>query len=180
LGRRGSIAPHQMNIICHRTLCCSAILAIWFAAIQADADFYNDGYTDHPDVLTRIVAAAQSSDRFKSYEKDGIVLYLSSAKYVGPLKASFGTIHVAYLFYIRSSLQGAKDPAHGHSYLVFLDQDFKIRAYWPASLPNEDISVRDNGLWEGNDLIFDYSNLPSHNSVIFDGQPREIPKWNKS
>ncbi len=168
-----------MKFIRNRNLFCTALLVIWLTALQADADFYNDGYTDHPDVLARIVAATQSSDRFKSYEKDGISLYLSSAKYIGPLKASFGTVHVACLFYIRSSLQGSKEPAHGHCYLVFLDQDFKIRDYWPADLPNEDISVRGNGLWEGNDLIFDYSNLPAHDSVIFDGQPRTIPKWDK-
>ncbi len=117
-----------MKIFYSRTSRYSAILAIWLAAIRADADFNNDKYTDNPDVLTRIVAATESCDRFKSYQKDGMALYLSSAKYIGPLHTSFGTIHVAYLFYIRSSLKGSKEPAHGHCYVFCLVQVYKISA----------------------------------------------------
>ena len=158
---------------------CLVLTMTMLAVTCVRADFANDGYTDTPDILLRIVTAATSESAFKPHLEDGVALYLRSAKYVGPLEAPFGTIHVAYLFYVRSAPKDSKAPARSHSYVVFLDRDFKIRAYWPADLPNEDISVRNNKLWEGNDLILDYSHLPSQDSVIFDGQPRAIPKWSK-
>jgi hypothetical protein len=155
-----------------------ALPMILLGVAQARADFSNDGFTDEPDVLLRIVTAAESHSHFKSHIDDGEVLYLRSAKYVGPLETPFGLIHVASLFYVRSSPKGGYAPARGHSYIVFLDQSFKIRAFWSVSFQT-DLAVRDNKLWEGNSIVLDYGHLPMprSNLVTCDGQPREIPKW---
>jgi hypothetical protein len=163
----------------------SLVIFILFTVL-ARADFVNDSYTDHPDILSRIVVAAESDEQLKSSGDNEFALYLRRAEYIGPLNAPFGVIHVARLCYIRSSRRGSKEPARGHNYVVFLDQTFKIRTCWPVDSPDDLLYVDGTKLICGKDVVMDYSRLPNHpvgstlpqGTILFDNKVLPIPEWN--
>jgi len=161
------------------------LLALFLSVTIARADFINDQYTDYPDVLLRIVTSAENDSHFKSYTEPGdigpMARYLKEAEYIGPLDASFGTVHVAQLFYIRSSDRGSKhDRSRGHDYIVFLDDDFKIRDYWLLDLPDDSLYVDGAKLMSDKTVVMDYAKLPQNGTVLFDGKVMGGPKWDKN
>jgi len=155
------------------------LVALFLTTALVRADFASDQYTDHPDVLLRIVSAAEQNARLKSNETESTVFYLRKAEYVGPLNAPFGTVYVAQLFYVRSAPQGSKLPARGHTFVAFLDDKFKIRVYWEIDGPDEPLSVAGGNLMKGKEVVFDYAHLPKSGKVTFDGKVQGVPQWDK-
>jgi hypothetical protein len=155
------------------------LLAVFCSIAVARADFASDQYTDHPDVLLRIVTAAENDPHLKSAIADTTVLYLRKAEYIGSIKTSFDTVHVAQMFYIRSAPRDTKLPSRGHTYIVFLDDNFKIRNYWSIDLPDESLVVNETKLISGKTVVLDYEHLPKNGEVIFDDKVFGVPKWDK-
>jgi hypothetical protein len=151
-------------------------LLLMMAAV-CRADFANDQNVDQSDILLRIITSAGKDKRFTSRAGDE-ALYLRKAEYIGPLNAPFGTVHVAQLFYIRPSPHGSKSPARGHTFIVFLDEHFKIRSYWTPDLP-ENLSVAGNKLLLDGAVVLDYSHVPEHGQIVVDGKVEGLPQWKK-
>ena len=141
------------------------------------AGFADDQSFDQPDTLLRIITSAEKDKRFASRAGDE-ALYLRKAEYIGALYAPFGTVRVAQLLYIRPSPRGSKFPPRGHAFIVFLDEQFKIRFYWTPDLP-ENLSVAGNKLLLDGAVVLDYSRLPKDGEVVVDGKVEGIPQWNK-
>lgn len=160
-----------MNTI-HRLLIFVGIAAI------AHADFSTDGMPAAPDVLTRILAGAESSGeplQSKATTGEATVYYLRSAEYIGECVAPFGTVHIAQLFFIRSGVRGQQTPPpRGHTFLVFYDADFKVRGYWRD--PGGPFTVDGSKLIEGDKELFDYAKLPKHIDEVH-GQWPHPPTW---
>ena len=144
----------------------------------AHADFSTDGVPTTPEVLTRIIAGAESSgEPLKSKATNGefTAYYLRRAEYIGEVVAPFGTVHIAQLFFIRSGVRGqVTPPPRGHTFLVFYDTDFRVRGYWR----DQDGPFRVDGtkLIEGEKEVFDYANIPNDTSEV-DGQWPHPPIW---
>ncbi len=162
----------------------NVLAMLLLSAVVARADFADDQYTDYPDVLLRIVTAAQNYKGLKSSTDGETALYLRRAEYIGPLIAPFGTVHVARLSFTRSATVDSKLPARGFTYIVFLDQDFKIRTIWTIDVPDESLSVSGTRLMRGNEIVMDYNGLPDHagavqgqDTVLYDDKPQPIPRW---
>jgi len=154
-------------------------LFVFLYAFSARADYFYDKYPEQPQILLRIASAAQDDSTLKSRIIEDTTFYLKKLEYIGPLKASFGTVHVASLFYIRSSPRGSKNPPVGNSYIVFLDKNFKIRSFWKPDMPNDTLQVDGTKLLSGNDVVFDYAHLPATGEVLYDGKVLGIPTWEK-
>jgi hypothetical protein len=155
-----------------------AILALLFSASVSMAGFSDDQYAEQPDVIARIAAAAQKHGGSLSSSADGsISYYLRSAEYIGPCGAPFGTVHVARLFFIRSAPRGFKQPARGHTFVVFLDRDFAIRSFWTVDFTLGRLSVSDTKLLLDDKELFDYANLPASGHLAVDGAVQSIPQW---
>lgn len=114
-----------------------------------------------PDVLRRIIAATEASGeplRSESRPDEPSTYYLRSAEYLGACAAPFGTVHLAKLFFIRSGNPGqATPPARGHTFLVFLDANFRVRGFWRDA--EGDFHPRGSMLFDGDKLVFDYAKL---------------------
>ena len=108
------------------------VLLLAFLATTARAEFSDDQFPEFPDILPRIIAAAQThSEPFASAVSENTAYYLKSAEYIGSCAASFGRVHAARLFYIRSAVKGAKYPVpRGHTFIVFLDATLWVRVSW--------------------------------------------------
>jgi hypothetical protein len=154
------------------------ILGLLFSASVTMADFADDQYVEHPDVLTRIIAAAEKNDsQFHSSTDGHISYYLRRAEYIGPCAAPFGTVHVARLFYIRSAPKGSKSPARGHTFIVFLDGEFAIRSHWTVDYDLGRLSVKGSKLSLDGKELFDYAHLPASGYVAVDGAIQLTPQW---
>lgn len=155
-----------------------AILALLVLTSVSMADFSDDQYAAQPDVIARIAAAAQKfGDPLRSSIDGNISYYLSSAEYIGPCHAPFGTVHVARLFFIRSAPRGTKLPARGHTFIVFLDRKFVIRSYWTVDYTLGRLSVSGTKLMLDDELLFDYASLPASGHVSVDGAVQQPPQW---
>jgi hypothetical protein len=142
------------------------------------AGFSDDQYAEQPDVLSRIVAAAQKhGDPLASSTDGSISYYLRSAEYVGPCDAPFGVVHVARLFFIRSATRGSTLPATGHTFIVFLDRDFTVRGYWRVDHTLGRLSVSGSKLLLDDRELFDYAHLPAGGDIIVDGAVQQPPQW---
>jgi hypothetical protein len=165
-----------------------AILFLAFLSI-ARADFSDDRVPASPDILSRIIAAAdRHGDPLHSHGDARSAYYLCTAQYVGECRASFGTVHLAALGFTRSAERGSKHPARGHSFLVFLDESLAIRSFWRTDFDCSALSVRDGSkIYFGDQVAFDYANLPkptklpdedlASSHVVIDGQLFSIPTW---
>ena len=72
------------------------ILVLLILVTASMAGFSDDQYVEQPDVLTRIMAAAeQDGSQFRSSTDGRSAYYLRSAEYIGPCKAPFGPVHIA-------------------------------------------------------------------------------------
>jgi hypothetical protein len=154
------------------------LLAFVGMAEMAQADFSTDGVPTSPDVLTRIIAGAESSGeplQSKAIKGESAVYYLRSAEYIGECVASFGTVHIAQLSFLRSGDRGQQTPPpRGHTFLVFYDADFKVRGYWRD--PGGPYKVDGTKLFKGDKVLFDYANLPKHINEV-QGQWPHPPIW---
>ena len=144
----------------------------------AHADFSTDGIPTTPEVLTRIIAGAESSGeplQSKATKIGSTAYYLRKAEYIGECIAPFGTVHIAQLFFVRSGVRGQETPPpRGHTFLVFYDADFGVRGYWR----DQDGPFRVDGtkLWEGEKEVFDYANLSKHTNEVHGKWPHP-PVW---
>ena len=165
-----------------------AVLFLAFLSI-ARADFSDDRVPATPDILARILAAAdRSGDPLRSTGDARSAYYLCTAQYIGECRAAFGTVHLAALGFTRSAERGSKNPARGHSFIVFLDESFAVRSFWRADFDCSALSVREGSkIYFGDQATFDYANLPkptklpgedsSSYRVAIDGQLFVIPTW---
>jgi len=146
----------------------------------ANADFSNDGVPVAPDILTRIVAGAErSGEPLHSKATEGVstVFYLRRAEYIGECEASFGTVQLAQLFYVRTGVHGQQTPPpRGHTFLVFYDSEFRVRGYWCEQ--GDTYSVKGSKLLLDGKVIFDYTN-PAKHSAVPPGQWPHPPIWDK-
>jgi hypothetical protein len=155
----------------------------------ARADFSDDQVPTTPDILSRVIAAAdRSGNPLRSSGDARSAYYLRTARYVGECRASFGTVHLAALEFTRSTGRGSNNPARGHSFLVFLDESLAVRSHWRADFDCSALSVREGSkVYYGDNVAFDYANLPKptklpdedspSSHVVIDGQLFAIPSW---
>ena len=108
---------------------------------------------------------------------------MKSAKYIGPLAAPFGTIHVSDLFYIRSADRGSKQPPRSRHFIVFLDDGFKIRDWWVVDEFDETLRVDGARLLSDKSepgkgsVVMDYGAIPRDGTILYDGKVLAVPKW---
>jgi len=145
------------------------------------ADFSDDQFSQQPDILSRIIAAAQKYDEpgasLRSHRSENTTYYLRRAEYVGACEASFGTVHVARLFYIRSAPRGTSLPARGHTFILFLDAELQIRATWRVESDLGRLSISGTRFLLDGTPLLDYSALPVGNAIVVNGKLQEVPKW---
>ncbi len=154
------------------------LLALLLSASVAWADFSDDQYADPPDALSQIIAAAEGEQsQFRSSSDGAISYYLRSAEYIGPCVAPFGPVHIARLFYIRSAPKGSKKPARGHTFIVFLDHEFKIRGHWKVGFTLGQLSVSGSKLLLDDKELLDYSQFPASGHIAADGAVLEVVQW---
>ena len=157
-----------------------AILALLFSASVSLADFSDDQYAE-PEILARITNAAQKhGDPLRSSTDGHVSYYLRSAEYVGSCEASFGTVHVARLFFIRSGPRQAtisRFPARGHTFIVFLDRECAIRGYWSVEHTLGRLSVSGTKLLLDDKQLFDYASIPASGDILVDGAVQKPPQW---
>jgi hypothetical protein len=155
-----------------------AILALLFSASVSLAGFSDDQYAEPPDVLSRIVAAAERSDsKLRSATDGNISYYLRRAEYIGSCEAPFGTVHIARLLYVRSAPKGSKSPARGHTFIVFLDRRFAIRSHWTVDFDLGQLSVSGSKLLLDDKALFDFAHPPASGQVAVDGAIQSVPQW---
>ena len=154
------------------------ILLVFGTALIAHADFSTDGVPDKPDILTRIIAGAEGSGgplQSKVAEGGSTVYYLRRAEYIGECVASFGKVHIAQLFFIRSGVRGQQTPPpRGHTFLVFYDPHFKVRGYWSDA--EGTFHVDGSKLLQDDQELFDYANLPKNIEEMHGAFPHP-PIW---
>lgn len=167
------------------------IRAILYLALLSivRADFSDDRVPASPDILSLIIAAADRyGDPLQSHGDTRSVYYLCAARYIGECRASFGTVHLAVLNFTRSAERDSKQPARGHSFLVFLDESLALRSFWRTGFDDSALSVRDGSkVFFGDTAVFDYAGLPKATKVtdddspsrhvVIDGQVYSIPTW---
>jgi len=156
----------------------SATLALLLSASLARADFSADRYSEQPEAVARIALAAQAFGDPLSSHTDGVTsYYLSSIEYIGPIETDSGTVHVARLFFIRSAPRSSKLPPRGHTFIVFLDRQFRLRDYWRVERTLGRLGVRGSSLFLNDGLLFNYVGLPKSGEVLVDGEVYRIPHW---
>jgi len=150
--------------------------------VAAEADFSKDEYATEPQVIARIASAAQKFGAPLRSSSDGrTAYYLRSAEYVGPCKAPFGLVHVARLFFIRSSVRGSMyPPSRGHTFIVFLDRKFVIRTFWLVDFDLGRLTVSGSRLLLNEGLLFDYRDPPGNDLVEVNGTVQGVPRWKRT
>lgn len=152
-------------------------LALSLSLPVAQADFSDNQYTRQPDILFRIVTAAEKSDsNFHSSSDETTSYYLRAAEYIGPCEAPFGVVHIAKLSYTRSAPKDSKAPARDHTFIVFLDQQFVIRRYWTVGR-NLELSASGSKISHAEKELFDFAHPPASEGVIIDGTLQTVPCW---
>jgi hypothetical protein len=183
-GKRG-MKKIRINLVI--VLICLMAESIFFSI--AVADFSDNWFPESPDIISRIISAADKSDNsdFQSHIiKDGghtYAYYLKSMNYVGSCKTSFGQVHAAEMFFIRSGYKnGQMPPPRGHPFIVFTDESYKIRDYWRLDMPlmGRRLAFEGTKFFLDDTLLFDYSDLPETNLIIVDGKLHEIPLWKRA
>jgi hypothetical protein len=148
-----------------------AILALLMFASVSMADFSDSQYAEQPEVLARITAAAQKHGNPLRSSADGRTsYYLRSAEYIGPCEASFGTVHIARLFFTRSGLRNrdiSGFPASGHAFIVFVDREFTVRGFWTVDHTLGRLSV------SGTKLLLEGNRF----SITPNSQPAATSSW---
>ena len=148
---------------------------------SARAEFSDDQFPQQPDILARLISAAQASgDPLASRVQDGFTYYLRRAEYIGSCQAPFGSVHAAQFFYVRSARQGSKLPARGHTFVLFFDASFQLRASWDLDEPLSDFAFEGTKLRLGEQTLFDFVSPPKAGTVIIDGKPQTVPSWTPS
>jgi hypothetical protein len=158
-----------------------AIAALLFSASVAFADFGEDAVPVVPDILGRIISSADRSGaplQSRTTNDEPSVYYLRSAEYVGECAAPFGPVHIARLFFIRSGVRGqATPPPRGHTFIVFLDREFVVRARWDVDFTLGRLGVSGSKLLLDDHELFDYAHPPASGSLAVDGSIQGIPQW---
>jgi hypothetical protein len=156
-----------------------AIPALLLTASVACADFADDAVPAAPDILSRIISSAERSGEPLHSENIGkTAYYLRSAEYVGECTAPFGPVHIARLFFIRSGVRGqATPPPRGHTFIVFLDREFAVRARWDVDYTLGHLGVRGSKLLLDGKELFDYAHPPASGKLAVDGTVQPIPQW---
>ena len=153
-----------------------SILYLAFLPV-ARADFSDDQVPASPAILSHIISAAEKhGEPLRSTGDARSAYYLRSVRYVGECRAPFGTVHVAQLAFTRSAERGSRNPARGHSFIIFLDGDFRVRTVWRSDATGL-LSISGTRLMLDGTMIFDYSQPPTSGGVIIDGKPHSYPKW---
>jgi len=148
--------------------------------LNAYADFSDDHVPDRPDILAKLIASAQASgEPLASSTSESGAYYLQNAEYIGSCDASFGRVHVAQLFYIRSAAKGTKLPSRGQSYIVFFDAALQVRSHWYLDMPRSGFVFEGTKFLLGQKELFDFANPPKRPSVIVDGKSQTIPIWSR-
>ncbi len=154
---------------------CIAVLA------SVHAEFSDDQFPQQPDILARLISAAQvSGDPLASDVQDGFAYYLRRAEYIGSCQAPFGRIHAAQFFYIRPARQGSSLPARGHAFVIFFDASFRVRASWSLDKPLSGFTFDGTKFSLGEKTLFDFASLPKTGTVAIDGKPQIVPAWTPS
>lgn len=158
-----------------------AILALFFSASVAMADFADNAVPAAPDILSRIIAGAERSGgplHSEATKGEQTVYYLRSAEYVGECAAPFGPVHIARLFFIRSGVRGqATPPPRGHTFIVFLDREFAVRGRWDVDFSLGRLGVSGSRLLLDDKELFDYAHPPANGILAVDGSIQPIPQW---
>jgi len=158
-------------------------LTLLFLALSAAAraDFSDDQVPATPDVLARIVSAADrygSPLRSLATKDEPTVYYLRRAEYIGQVEAPSGPVHIARLFFIRSGVRGQQTPpARGHTFIAFLDREFAIRTHWTVDYTLGQLSVSESKLLLDDKELFDFARPPASSHVAADGAIHPTPQW---
>lgn len=140
---------------------------------------YNN-YPDHPDILMRCVGAVRNQgEPFATKIRSDMAYYLYSANFIGSCDAEFGRVHVARLGYIRSGARGTPLPSRGHTFVVFLDKDFRLRHYWRVDSDFRGLYFSESTLRWKDVVLFDFAKLPEKQTVLVDSKIHQIPRWEK-
>ena len=154
------------------TLSCLTLLAV-----QGLAEFSDDYVPAAPDILTRIITAAERHDEsLRSRGDTQSAYYLRNARYIGECRAPFGIVHVAQLAFTRSAERGSKNPARGHHFVVFLDEKLGVRAFWRSDASGV-FGVNGTSVTLDGTEILDFAKLPANGTVVVDGQVQSVPTW---
>ena len=150
-------------------------------SVVARADFSDDQLPAAPDILARVISAAERNGtplRSIATKDEPTVYYLRSAEYIGQVEAPFGSVHIARLFYIRSGVRGQQTPPpRGHTFIVFLDWTFTIRDFWTVDYDFGRLSVSGTKLLLDDKHFFDYARIPEHYAELpHNGYPHP-PTW---
>jgi len=154
-------------------------IAYLCSSLLAYADFSDDQYPQRPDILPRLIAAAEAhGSPFTSATKENYVYYLRNAEYIGSCEAPFGRVHAAQFFYIRSGHKGSQTPpARGHTFVLFFDRDFHLRGYWDLDLPLVGLAFEGTKFLYGKEVIMDFAPPPRMGTVGLDGNVYSAPTW---
>lgn len=157
----------------------AALLACVLVRVTAaHGEFSTDQYPQRPDILERLIAAAEASgDPLAPGVRKDTTYYLRRAEYVGSCEAPFGRVHVAQFFYTRSARQGSTAPARGHGYVLFFDASLRLRGRWDLDQPLSGLAVDGTRLRLGQRTVVDFARPPDRDSVIVDGKPQAVPRW---
>jgi hypothetical protein len=152
---------------------------LFFALLSvARADFFDDQFPQEPDILVRLIASAQASGApLSSSLVENTTYYLRRAEYIGSCDASFGRVHAAQLFFIRSAPKDSTLPARGHAFVLFFNASFALRARWDLDMPLTDFAFEHTKLLLGRETLLDFARPPAHDTVIVDGKPQRVPHW---
>jgi hypothetical protein len=145
-------------------------------AAVARSDFSMDQVPVAPDILSRIIAAADRyGDPLQSKADADSIYYLRSLRYIGECSGHTGPLHIAQLQFTRSAKRGSKNPPRGHQFVVFLDRDFHICTIWRSAATGT-FSVRGTALTVDGASLLDFSQLPAKDSIVVDGEVQPIPR----
>lgn len=112
----------------------------------------------------------------RTTKEESTVYYLRSAEYVGECDAPFGPVHTHG--FSSSALESeATPPPRRHTFIVFLDREFVVRARWDVDSTLARLGVAGSKLLLHDKELFDYAHPPASGSLEVNGSIYAVPHW---